>query len=89
MKKNILIWGTAAILIVIAVYLTNNNQSNINNTNKSASATQIQIGRSSASINQDSPVLIDAESRQKAAGFTLTDLAGNRVSLKDLKGKDV
>jgi peroxiredoxin len=89
MKKNILIWGAAVILIVIAVYFTNKNKSNIGNTNVLSSAPQILIGSSNSSFNQDSPVLIDAKSRQKAADFTLTDLDGNRVSLKDLQGKDV
>lgn len=79
MKKNILIWGTALVLVVIAILVTGNRKPGAG----SVSAASAPLpGQSDAS-------LIDAKFRQKENDFTLTDLAGNRVSLKNLRGKDV
>jgi thiol-disulfide isomerase/thioredoxin len=85
MKKNILIWGIALILILIAFFVTNRNSFSNNTINQSSSASQNQ----SAIGNLNNAILIDTKSRQKAIDFTLTDLNGNKVSLKDLKGKNV
>jgi thiol-disulfide isomerase/thioredoxin len=89
MKKNIVIWGTVLILIAIAIYVTNKNSLSSSNTNTSDSATQSQISNSNSTFNQDNSILIDTNSRQKAIDFTLTDLNGNKVLLKDLQGKNV
>ncbi|MFT8889585.1 MAG: TlpA disulfide reductase family protein [Ethanoligenens sp.] len=79
MKKNALIWGTAIILIFIAAVVTSKNISS-NKYSQSSSASPLE---------KTSISLIDSGSRQKAADFTLTDLAGNSVSLKKLRGKNV
>jgi len=85
MKKNILLWGIAVLLIITAFFVTNKNNLSNNNTNQSSTVTQNQRTDS----NSNNTILIDAKLRQQALDFTLTDLNGNKVSLKDLKGKNV
>jgi peroxiredoxin len=70
MKKNILIWGTALILIVVAIFVTKGYKEN---------NTKI------TDITEKSKVT-DAN---KSIDFTLSDLDGNKVSLKDFRGKNV
>jgi thiol-disulfide isomerase/thioredoxin len=89
MKKNILLWGTAVVLIIVAIFVTNKNSLSNTKTNQSTSATQSQITNRDSGLNQDNTILIDTKSRQQAIDFTLTDLNGNKVSLKDFKGKNV
>lgn len=79
MKKNILIWSAAAVLVVIAIIVTSRNRLS-NNLNQPATA---------SALIQTSIDLISTGARQKAGDFTLTDLNGNSVSLKDFRGKDV
>lgn len=79
MKKNILIWSAAAVLVVIAVIVTSRDRL-INSANQPATA---------STLSQTNIDLIDTGARQKAVDFTLNDLNGNNVSLKDLRGKNV
>lgn len=79
MKKNLLIWGTALILLVVAVYITTNynKKKDINTSLGQAAATS-----DSKQSNVDT-------SGEKAIDFTLKDLDGKKVSLSDYKGKNV
>lgn len=61
------------ILIVVAIFVTINNSNN-NKSNISSTTSQKQTINSTASSNQDTPILIDIKARQKAIDFTLTDL---------------
>lgn len=73
MKKNILLWSIAFIVVIIAIYTTgafNTNPTDENLINDS---------------NQNETI---SES-QKSPNFTLTDLDGNSVSLSDYEGKNV
>jgi hypothetical protein len=65
-KNNVLIWGTAILLIVIPIYVTNKNKFTDSNTYQPSSATQSQLSNINSSFNQNSPVLIDFKPRQKA-----------------------
>jgi len=85
MKKNIILWGTAALLILIAVFITSKNNLSNNYTNQSSTTTQNQ----NTDSNSNNTILIDTNSRQKAIDFTLTDLNRNKVSFKDFKSKNV
>ena len=81
MKKNLLLWGTAIVLVLTAIYVTKyyNKDSNSSNTqNASYKSAQGQA----VSASSDS-------AGQKAIDFTLTDLDGKKVSLSDFKGKNV
>lgn len=82
MKKNLLIWVTALILVVIAFYVTKN----YNNAKSISTANQTQ---STPSSNSQSLSTDDTKADNKAIDFTLTDLDGKKVSLKDFKGKNV
>jgi len=88
MKKNLIIWGTALLLLITSVYVTNKNSFSGEN-QKQSSSTQIQSTNDSNPDNQDNSLLIDTDLRENAADFTLTDLAGNKVSVTDMKGKNV
>lgn len=97
MKKNIIIWGMAVILILVAVYTAKGfNKTSVNNSNgdkKTNSGTitsqgnsdgnQTAAGGSSQSQDSSSPKKI------KAPDFTLKDFDGKDVSLSDFKGKKV
>ena len=73
MKKNLILWGTAVVLVLVALYVT-----------KYQSPSTQSISSQPVS-NQAANTLTG----QKALDFTLTDLDGKKVSLKDLKGKNV
>lgn len=79
MKKNILIWATALILVILAIYVTTNynNKKNIDT----------PLGQAPATSDSKQPS-VDASS-EKAIDFTLKDLDGKNVSLSDYKGKNV
>lgn len=81
MKKNILIWGIALILIVVAVFVTkgfNKATTDISDTTQKPQATS----QNKASSNNTSQA-------NKAIDFTLYDLDGNKISLNDFRGKSV
>lgn len=81
MKKNILIWGIALILIVVAVFVTkgfNKDTTDISDTTQKPQATS----QNKASSNNTSQA-------NKAIDFTLYDLDGNKISLNDFRGKSV
>ena len=74
MKKNLLIWGIALVLVLIAVYTTGNFEGNTSvpqNTNNDSNQIDLNAGA------------------EKAPDFTLKDLEGNTVSLSDYIGKNV
>ncbi|MCX7710818.1 MAG: TlpA family protein disulfide reductase [Clostridia bacterium] len=81
MKKSMIIWGTALILIIIAAYtmFTYSPQSNTPNTGKKSSDQKKQP----ASESKPQP------SVNAAPDFTLNDLDGNKVTLSQLQGKKV
>lgn len=74
MKKNLLIWGIALVLVLIAVYTTGNSEGN-------TSVPQ--------NTNNDSNQIDSNAGGEKAPDFTLEDLDGNTVSLSDYQGKNV
>lgn len=78
MKKNILIWATAIILMIFAVYITTNY-----NKKKGVEITP------KTSATSDSIQPIADTSTEKAIDFTLLDLDGIKVTLSDYKGKNV
>ncbi len=77
MKKNIIIWSTALLLVLMAFFVTTNYGKN-SSSNQSDSA-------STASVNTAASGLVN----EKAIDFTLKDLNGKEVSLSDFKGKNV
>lgn len=86
MKKSIIIWTVAIILVAIAVYTTyqyNNNQT-ATLTPPAATGTQNPTNTGNQSDAEEAPVeSIDA------LDFTLEDMNGNKVSLSDFKGKTI
>ncbi|MCR4437185.1 MAG: TlpA disulfide reductase family protein [Clostridiales bacterium] len=82
MKKNLLIWGTALILVIVAFYVTKN----YSNAKSAGTVNQTQSTQSSSSQSLNTA---DTTSDNKAIDFTLTDLDGKKVSLKDFRGKNV
>lgn len=82
MKKNLLIWVTALILIAVAFYVTKN----YNNAKSTSAANQTQSTQASDSQSLSTS---DIKAGNKAIDFTLTDLDGKKVFLKDFKGKNV
>lgn len=84
-KNNMIIWGVASVLIVASIYVSY--ISSHNNSNKSSTSSQTQ--QINPNANQGIPILIEPNAREKAIDFTLTDLNGKTVSLKDFKGKNV
>lgn len=74
MRKNILIWGIALVLVIIAVYTTGN----FNKTTP--------LPQKTATIPNEVPL---NTANEKAIDFKLMDLDGNQVSLSDYKGKNV
>jgi thiol-disulfide isomerase/thioredoxin len=77
MKKNLILWGTAVVLVLTALYVTK--YYNRDNKVTALQSASTQVTSSS----------IDILTGKKAIDFSLTDLDGNKVSLKDLKGKNV
>jgi len=87
MKKNLLIWGSALVLIVSAFFVTNSYGKNkIVATGPSSQSEAAQRVNQSSAGNIAASTASDPE---KAIDFTLKDLNGNKVSLSDFKGKNV
>lgn len=84
MKKNLLIWISAVILVVIAIYTVKNDQGNKQVTEN----TKITEQNSSDNKKEQSQEG-DSSEKELAPDFTLKDLNGKEVSLKDFKGKNV
>lgn len=87
MKKNLLIWGSALVLIVAAFFVTNSYGKN-----KTVTTSPSIQSEATQDINQSSAGNIGASTEsdpEKAIDFTLKDLNGNKVSLSDFKGKNV
>ena len=83
MKKNLLIWGSALVFVLVAFLVTNNYGKNV--TTSSQSEAEQKITQSSTG-NLGTNTKSDLE---KAIDFTLQDLNGNKVSLSDFRGKNV
>jgi thiol-disulfide isomerase/thioredoxin len=83
MKKSIIIWTMAIILVAVAVYSTYqyNNKSN-------ASALPPTSSQTESTANQSSPEEEIVDSID-ALDFTLEDMSGNKVTLSDYKGKTI
>ena len=82
MKRNLLIWGTALVLVIAAFYVTKN----YNNAKSANTVNQTQSTQSSSNQNLNTS---DTATVYKAIDFTLSDLNGKKVSLKDFRGKNV
>ena len=97
MKKSVIIWTIAAILVITAVYTTKNYNAN-SNTGKNIPQQNQQTGQvtptptptpadnSSQSASQQEQNKINL---MEDYDFTLEDLNGNKVTLSELKGKKV
>lgn len=87
MKKNLLIWGSALVLVVAAILVTNGYGKNqAVTTDPSIQSEAAQDIKQSSVGNIEASTASDLE---KAIDFTLKDLNGNKVSLSDFKGKNV
>ena len=87
MKKNLLVWGTALVLVLVAFLVTNNyGKNNTVTTDPSSQSEAAQNVNQSSAGNLEASTESDLE---KAIDFTLKDLNGNKVSLSDFKGKNV
>lgn len=86
MKKNLILWGTAIVLVLVALYVTKyyNKESN----NPVLQSTSTQTTSSQTAQGQVVSSSFDSTG-QEAIDFTLTDLDGKKVTLSDLKGKNV
>jgi thiol-disulfide isomerase/thioredoxin len=92
MKKNIIIWIGAIILLVMAVYVTKNY--NAKSDNVSSLPPQEQQGEQAAPAPASSPSTADNSNEGKINlmgdyDFNLEDLSGNKVALSGLSGKKV
>lgn len=91
MKKNIIIWVAAIVLVIIAVYTTQNYNAKpditINPPVTPTPAAGTEPGdNSSEAENQQEPVKTNL---MKDYDFELEDLNGNKITLSELKGKKV
>lgn len=83
MKKNILIWGIAVILILVAVYTSKGfNKTSVDN---SKGNPETKSGDVTSQGNSGG----NQTTKTKAPDFTLKDFDGNNVSLSDFRGKKV
>lgn len=86
MRKNLLIWGSALALLVVALFVTSNYDKNKTIATGTTQPTTVQDSK------QTQPGLDTANNDikgEKAIDFTLKDLNGKKVSLSDFKGKNV
>ena len=82
MKKNLILWVTALILLLTALFVTKYYDNGSGNKILQNPAAQVQSNLTQNSSSNSSVA-------QKAIDFTLTDLDGKKVSLKDFIGKNV
>jgi len=83
MKKSIIIWTMAIILVAVALYTT------YQYNNKPVPVPVPQAGSQTESpANQDNPEVEVVDSID-ALDFTLEDINGNKVALSDYKGKTI
>ncbi|CAM4492692.1 peroxiredoxin [Paenibacillus endophyticus] len=91
MKKNVIIGGIALLLFVIAAYATNQYSFSGAETSELLQPTIATaadaVSESPAAAESIAP--IETVSLEDSIDFTLTDLDGNEVNLKDLRGKSV
>ncbi|MBP1995078.1 TlpA family protein disulfide reductase [Paenibacillus eucommiae] len=97
MRKHIFLWGAVLSFVLISIYVTNNYSISSADTNRSSSALQSEAANSKEPANEAKATNAanavvnepEVEELEPAIDFTLTDLNGNKVSLKDLRGKNV
>lgn len=92
MKKSIIIWATAIILVIIAIYTTNSYNAKANIAKDTPQAGQTVPAPSPATAEDNSPGNQQSNETfdlMKDYDFTLEDLEGNQVTLSELKGKKV
>ncbi|WP_138756230.1 TlpA family protein disulfide reductase [Paenibacillus sinopodophylli] len=91
MRKNILIGASVIVLFLFAAYATN--QYSISGKEESElpqpTVEASIVSESPASAPVVSSVPVETAELEDAIDFTLTDLDGNQVNLKDLRGKSV
>ncbi|MCX7922289.1 MAG: TlpA family protein disulfide reductase [Clostridia bacterium] len=85
MKKNLLVWGSALVLIVMAIFITSSYDKNKSAASSPTQTITSQPEKQPLSDNN----AIDITAADKAIDFTLTDLDGRKISLGDYKGKNV
>ena len=90
MKKSIIIWATAIILVVVTVYTTNNYnaKSSIGKTPPQQAVPTPSPTPADSSQSGDQPTK-EKINLMADYDFTLEDLNGNKVTLSQLKGKKV
>lgn len=82
MKKNLIIWVLATLLVIVAVYTVKNNE---DQNNADQNNTEEKSADDTGKLTQES----SSAEKVIAPDFTLKDLNGNDVSLKDYRGKKV
>ncbi len=94
MKKSIIIWTTAIILVIIAVYTTNNYNAK-SNVGKNPPPQNQQTGQTAPTPTPAENIQPGSQSADAKINlmadydFTLEDLDGKKVTLSQLKGKRV
>jgi thiol-disulfide isomerase/thioredoxin len=83
MKKNLIVWGIAIFLVIVAIITSTQYGKNTG-----------MMPKESGNTDQKSSSTVEEENRKEPAGkeaaeFTLTDLNGIEVSLEDFHGKNV
>lgn len=99
MKKSIIIWTTAIILVIIAVYTINNYNAGSSSAKNLTQKNQQTEQTTAAPTPSPTPAgnSSQTESQQEQSkinlmdnyDFVLEDLSGNKVTLSELKGKKV
>jgi len=90
MKKSIIIWAIALVLVVIAVFTVNRHNSDSIATDIPPAATPTAAPeQTESSENEESENRTEKINLIEDYDFTLEDLEGNKVSLSDYKGKKI
>ncbi len=86
MKKNLIIWITAALLVAVAIYVTNNYNGKPRVIVSPPANAPAQTGNDIQPEEQPKP---GKTNLMQDYDFELEDLNGNKISLSDYKGKKV
>lgn len=86
MKKEVLVWALAVVLVIAAIFVTKNYR--LSTAGQSNTGTSIPAEVQSA-LAQESASSAKSNERSRAPDFTRKDLNGNSVSPESLKGKVV
>lgn len=86
MKKEVLVWALAIVLVIAAIFVTKNYR--LSTAGQSNTGTSIPAEVQSA-LSQEGASSAKSNERSRAPDFTRKDLNGNSVSPESLKGKVV